>query len=235
MSNLIPFQEMQHMAQAISVSGLFGFKKPEEALALMLIAQAEGRHPAIVARDYHLIQGKPTLKSDAMLARFQEAGGVVEWLTLTDAEVKARFTHAQCGSFELGWTIAQAQSAGLTGNPTWKKFPRAMLRARVISEGIRTALPSVLSGTYTPEEIQDLHYTEPKTTLQAEVVTAPQIEAEPQKPTPSDSQFAKLLQCASQGDLDKIEKAKTYYLLSDDQLQKLDTELAVSMGSNNAD
>jgi len=58
---------------------------------------------------------------------------------------------------------------------------------------------------------------------------------EPQKPTPSDAQFAKLLQCASQGDLDKIEKAKTYYLLTDEQLQKLDTELAFSMGSNNAD
>ena len=59
MSNLIPFQEMQSMAQALAVSGLFGFKRPEEAMALMLVAQAEGRHPAIVARDYHIINGKP--------------------------------------------------------------------------------------------------------------------------------------------------------------------------------
>jgi hypothetical protein len=235
MSNLIPFQEMQHMAQAISVSGLFGFKKPEEALALMLIAQAEGRHPAIVARDYHLIQGKPTLKSDAMLARFQEAGGSIEWLTLTDAEVKARFTHAQCGSFELGWTMAQAQSAGLTGSPTWKKFPRAMLRARVISEGIRTALPSVLSGTYTPEEIQDLHYAEPKTTLQAEVVTAPQIEAEPQKPTPSEKQFSQLVELASQGNIERVEKAKVYYSMSNEQLQILDDHLAFAIGDSSAE
>jgi hypothetical protein len=222
MTQVIPFSEMQAMAQAISVSGLFGFKRPEEALALMLIAQAEGRHPAIVARDYHLIQGKPTLKADAMLARFQEAGGSVKWLVLSDSEVRAEFTHAQCGSFELSWTMAQAQSAGLTGNPTWKKFPRAMLRSRVISEGIRTALPSVLSGTYTPEEILDMD--PPKTTLQAEVVTAPQIE--PSKPTPSDSQFAKLIELANAGDKDRIEKAKAYYSLTEDQLADLEACLA---------
>jgi hypothetical protein len=153
--NIIPFNEMAQMAQVLCQSGLFGIKKQEEALALMLIAQAEGRHPAIVARDYHIISGRPTLKADAMLARFQEAGGGVEWLILTDSEVRAKFTHKSSGTFELEWTIEQAQKAQLLNNPTWKKFPRAMLRSRVLSEGIRTSYPSVICGTYTPDEVEN--------------------------------------------------------------------------------
>jgi len=153
--NIIPFSEMAQMAQVLCQSGLFGIKRQEEALALMLIAQAEGRHPAIVARDYHIISGKPTLKADAMLARYQEAGGCVEWKVLSDIEVCAIFTHKSSGSFELSWSIDMAQKAQLTNNPTWKKFPRAMLRSRVLSEGIRTSYPSVICGTHTPDEVEN--------------------------------------------------------------------------------
>jgi hypothetical protein len=49
-----------------------------------------------------------------------------------------------------------AQDAGLTRNPTWKSYPRQMLRSRCISEGIRTVFPGVVVGTYTPEEVQDM-------------------------------------------------------------------------------
>ena len=38
--------DVERMAIAIAKSGLFGAKSPEQAFALMLIAQAEGRHPA---------------------------------------------------------------------------------------------------------------------------------------------------------------------------------------------
>jgi hypothetical protein len=59
------------------------------------------------------------------------------------------------GSIEVDWTIQQAKTAGLTGKDVWKQYPRAMLRARVISEGIRTVYPGVAVGVYTPEEIAD--------------------------------------------------------------------------------
>jgi hypothetical protein len=155
MTQLITFQDMQGMAQAIAKSGLFGMKTPEQALALMLIAQAEGKHPGIVARDYHVIQGRASLKADAMLARFQEAGGKCEWFKYEDAVCEASFSHPQGGSIRLAWTLERAKAAGLTGKDVWRQYPRAMLRARVISEGIRTVFPGVLSGLYTPEEVGD--------------------------------------------------------------------------------
>ena len=154
-TNLIPVGEVQTMAIAVAKSGLFGMKTPEQALALMLVAQSEGLHPARAALEYHIIQGRPSLKADAMLSRFQNAGGKVAWLSYTDEDVTGEFSHPSGGSIKIQWTIKMAANAGLTKNPTWKQYPRAMLRARCISEGIRTVYPGVSVGIYTPEEVQD--------------------------------------------------------------------------------
>jgi hypothetical protein len=91
-----------------------------------------------------------------MMARFQQQGGKVEWKTLTDKEVTATFSHPSGGSATITWTFEQAKQAGLTGKDNWKNYPRAMLRARVVSEGIRTVFPGVVLGVYTPEEVQDI-------------------------------------------------------------------------------
>ena len=155
MSNLVPFNEIESMAIAVSKSGLFGMKTPDQAVALMLLCQAEGLHPAIAARDYHIIQGRPALKADAMLARFQQAGGKVEWKVYTDAEVTGVFSHPQGGSLEVTWTLSQAKSIGIANKDNWKNYPRAMLRARCLSEGIRAVYPGCVVGVYTPEEVQD--------------------------------------------------------------------------------
>jgi hypothetical protein len=149
------------MAVSVARSGLFGVKTPDQAMALMLIAQAEGLHPAIAARDYHVINGRPALRADAMLARFQAAGGSVRWHEYADQRVVGTFTHPQGGNVEVTWTLEMASAAGLTRNPTWKSYPRQMLRSRCISEGIRTVFPGVLVGTYTPEEVGAMEPREP--------------------------------------------------------------------------
>ena len=156
MSNIIPFTEMQSMADAIAKSGLFGMKDTNSVLALMAVAQAEGLHPATAARDFHIIQGKPALKADAMLARFQNAGGKVTWDEYTDDRVTGVFTHPNGGSLSVSWTIEQATKIGLVKPGSgWTKFPRAMLRSRCISEGIRSVYPGSVTGFYSPEEVAD--------------------------------------------------------------------------------
>ncbi len=155
MNAIVPFNDIERMAKAISSSSLFGVKTADQAVALMLVAQAEGMHPAIAATHYHVINGRPTLKADAMLSRFQAAGGKVNWTVYTDDVVTGVFSHPQGGSVSVEWSVAKAQQAGLTKNPTWRQYPRQMLRARCISEGIRTVYPGVTVGVYTPEEVQD--------------------------------------------------------------------------------
>lgn len=172
--------DMQVMASAIVKSGLFGMKTPDQALALMIVATAEGRHPGSVAADYHIIQGRASLKADSMLARFQQSGGRVEWHDHTNEKVSATFTHPAGGSLRIDWDMARAKAAGLGGKDNWKSYPRQMLRARVISEGVRATFPAVLNGMYTPEEVQEFDAPRPVRSAKVEPVTeAPVVEVEP--------------------------------------------------------
>ena len=150
--------EIEKAAQYMAKSGLFGVKDPVQAVALMLLAQAEGTHPARAVQEYHIIGGRPALRADAMLARFLAAGGRVEWHALTDERAEATFSHPQGGTVRLAWTLEDAKRAGLLDkrDSGWHKYPRAMLRARLISEGVRTVFPGVATGVYTPEEVMDL-------------------------------------------------------------------------------
>lgn len=106
---LVPYQDMERMAAVIAQSGLFGVKNPTQALALMLLAQAEGMHPVTAARDYHIIGTRPSMKADTMLARFQFSGGKVEWTAYTEKEVTGVFSHpASPNKVPVTWTIEQA-------------------------------------------------------------------------------------------------------------------------------
>jgi len=155
-NNLIPYADMQQMAEAMVKSNLFGMKDVNQVIALGLVAQADGMPFASAVRDYDIILGRPALKSASMQARFQAAGGKVEWKDYTDEQVTGVFSHPNGGSLELTWTIEQAQRIGLVKpNSGWSKYPRAMLRARCLSEGIRTVFPGCLGNMYAPEEVQD--------------------------------------------------------------------------------
>ena len=167
---MIPLNDMIQMAGAVAASGLFGMKTKEQALALMLVAQAEGQHPATITQDYDIIQGKATRKTHSVLARFQAAGGRVEWHQLTNEIADATFSHPAGGALRIDWTLEQARAANLTGKDNWKNYPRAMLRARVIAEGVRAVYPAALGGMLTPEEAQDIEVLPPRDMGAAEVV-----------------------------------------------------------------
>jgi len=202
MTNLVPYQDMERMAMAIAKSKLFGMKTPEEAIALMAIAQAEGMHPATAARDFHVIQGRPALKADAMLARFQAAGGKVRWVEYTDQRVCGEFSHPAGGTVEIDWDWKRAMAAGLTNKDNWKSYPRQMLRARVISEGVRTVFPGANSGLYTVEEVQDMDERD---------VTPAHVESAPPPPPPTalteDERMDHLAAIEAASDLDSLKRA----------------------------
>lgn len=148
--------DMKIAAQYIVDSKMFGLQTIPQVVALGMIAKAEGRPFASVARDYDTIQGRPALKSVACLSRFQQAGGVIEWIERNDKTVTASFTHPQVkGALRVTWDIARATAAGLTGKDNWRKYPCQMLSSRVLAEGVRATFPACLSGVYLVEEVQD--------------------------------------------------------------------------------
>jgi hypothetical protein len=113
-------------------------------------------HPAIAARDFDVIQGRPAKKAEAMMRDFMRSGGKVEWHELADTAAEATFSHPQGGSLRLRWDMDRAKKAELGSKDMWRKYPRQMLRARLISEGVRTVFPLATSGMYVPEEVRDI-------------------------------------------------------------------------------
>jgi len=163
MSNIIPVSDMTVMADSIVKSGFYGFKTKEQVMAVMLVAQAENKHPASVVQEYDIIQGKPALKSQAILARFQLSGGSVQWEEVTPKKVKGTFKHPQGGSLTVEWTIEMAKQAGIYREGSgWSKYPEDMLRARVISRAVRSIYPACILGHYATEEVMDFDSPMPK-------------------------------------------------------------------------
>jgi len=151
----MPLRDMQTLAVAIAESRLFGIKTPDQALVLMAIAQAEGRHPVEAARDYDIINNRPAKKAEAMLRDFIQAGGTVKWHSLTDQLADATFCHPQTGEVRIDWDMKRAEAA-FGKKEMYAKFPRQMLRSRVVSEGVRTLWPLATSGMYEPGEAADI-------------------------------------------------------------------------------
>lgn len=155
-----PLAAVERLGEMIAQSGLFGCTKVEQGQVLALQCMSERMPPLEMAKTYHMISGKLSMRSDAMLGKYQMSGGKVTWKVRNDKEVTAVFSHR---GNELSFTakmdefVASGVATDGRGQlkDNWKKFPRQMLTARVISEAVRLLAPEIVFGIYTPEEVQD--------------------------------------------------------------------------------
>jgi hypothetical protein len=153
------FDQIRQMANSFAKSGLFGVKDPDQALSLLLYGQALGKHPAIIMRDYNLINNRLAKTAEAMLRDFQASGGRVDWKKYDDEGCVGVFTHPLSPTpITIDWDMNRAKKAGLAGKngDMYGKYTRAMFRSRVISEGVRTTAPDATENMYTPEEIRTI-------------------------------------------------------------------------------
>ncbi len=147
------WDEIQQMAEVTARSGLFKMNA-QQIVVLMMLAESEGIHPIRAVAMYDIIEGKPELKSIAKAAKFQQAGGVIEWLETSTEAAEAIFSHpTSCpAGVRVRYTIEDAKVACLAHKDNWKKNPADMLVARCLSRGVRRCLPGVLMGIYEVEE-----------------------------------------------------------------------------------
>lgn len=89
---------------------------------------------------------------------------------------------------ESSFTVDDAKTAGLTGNDTWRKFPRNMCFARALSNGVRVYTPDVFYGApvYVEGEISGEFETKNQETTEQpatalETAVQPAEAAEPQE------------------------------------------------------
>lgn len=162
-SPAMTLHEVWQMAEHVSDSKLFAATTPQAAFTLMMLAQAEGLHPIQAMRRYHIIEGRPSMRSDAMQAEFQARGGKIKILKSDATEARAVFSHPehQPDGFEMAVTFEQFKATGsIMGKygvkDNWKHSAADMLWARLVTKAIRRIYPGIVAGIYSSDEVQDM-------------------------------------------------------------------------------
>ena len=158
-----PMQAIKTLGMSIFKSGIFGLDKPEQGEILAMQCMVEKKSPLELARTYHFIQGQLAIRSDALLAKYQMARGKVDWKVRTDERVEAVFSRdGQSATIVADMKEYVGNGTAMTTDKktnqpclkdNWKKWPRRMLTARAISEGVRLIAPECCFGTYVVEEL----------------------------------------------------------------------------------
>jgi hypothetical protein len=200
---IAPITDFKEMAK--SLAPLFGLKE-NDFFALMLIADADGIHPARANLEYDIVKGKPAIKSQAALSRFQNAGGVIQWIKRDDSGATLKLSHKSAGELVVSWDESRARKAGVYDtNPNYKKYPAAMYSARCIAEGVRALLPSCLSGLYLGEEVQDFGPKAEPQPAEYQIVNDPPKQVIQEAPKDKRSQAIELYHKATGGDAEKMQ------------------------------
>lgn len=165
----------KELGSDIAQSQMFGCKNIAQGTVIAMHCLQTATPILNYQREYHLIDGKPSMKSEAMLGKFIEKGGKINWVQDgTDGAAELQMQLPGGATVTNRYSIDDAKQAGLIKpNSGWVKNPRNMLRARVVSEAMRMYAPHLVVGCYTPEEIADIAGESAPAVTQPEAVSAP--------------------------------------------------------------
>lgn len=157
-------QFIDSCAEWVVVGKIGGCKNIADAKSLLMISYRTGQDIHQIAARNHIIGGKLSKRPESMLADFNAAGGLHEWIDFGDDGKKATIKLEAGGrSLAASFTIEEAMRRDLVPPENekgrekhqWVKMPGEMLRARAISKAMRAFRPQFCDGLYTPEELMD--------------------------------------------------------------------------------
>lgn len=152
--------EVQSMAEVLSKSTLLpdALKgKAADVVVQILAGQELGLAPMASIRGVHIVQGKPLLSADTMVALVM-GSGLCEYFSLVEeTETKVVYETKRKGSphtQRASWSDEDTKLAGLNTKDNWRLHRKQMRRARARAILARDVYPDVLAGCYDPDEIQ---------------------------------------------------------------------------------
>lgn len=147
----------------------------EKAIAVMLAGRELGLPPMQSIRAIAIVDAKPTLSAETMLAlAYQRVPGLSVQVTTSPTGAVVTGTRRPGDKpTTVSFTKEQALAAGLLSKDNWRKYPEAMYRARAISAWCRVVTPDAVMGVYTPEELEPSAPRPAEVLLPTEVVDDP--------------------------------------------------------------
>lgn len=149
----LPLAEVTVISKTFADSGLFADSKTAaQAMVKVLAGQEIGIPPFAAMSGIHIIQGKPVLGAGLIASRIK-GSGKYDYI-VTEHTEKSCSIDFFCGSEKIGNSTFTLEDAKKAGTKNLDKFPRNMLFARAISNGVKWYCPDVFAGpVYVPEEM----------------------------------------------------------------------------------
>lgn len=140
-------------------SRIFGqFPTPEAMLAVILAGRAHGLGAFQALQGFHLIQGRPSASAALIIGLVKRHPACRYFRLVESTPERATYETQREGEPEptrMTYTIEMAKVAGLTGKDNWKKDSGAMCMARCGTRLARAVYSDIVSGLYSPDEIED--------------------------------------------------------------------------------
>jgi hypothetical protein len=157
-NSIVPFQEVQALSRAFYQSGYFKDATSEaQAIVKVMFGQELGFGPAAAMSGIYIIQGKPSLSANLMAAAVKRSGKYDYRVTvMEDKEVSIEFFQRVGDEMEsIGISRFTEADAKRAGTKNTDKFPRNMLFARAMSNGVKWFCPDIFTGAavYEPGEL----------------------------------------------------------------------------------
>ena len=155
------FEQAERLAKIIASSDFAPKEyknKPQNVLIAVQMGAEVGLKPMQAIQNISIINGKPCVYGDAMLA-LVKAHQDCEWIAeeFDDATKTAtckvkRKNNPVC---ERTFSLQEAKIAGLEIRPVWKLYQKRMLQMRARGFALRDSFPDALQGLNSAEEVQD--------------------------------------------------------------------------------
>lgn len=162
--NLFPSpQELETISKVAKMALASGFLgkdvcSAEKAEYIIMKGKELGIPPILALTQINVIQGKISVSAELMLTLVRKncPNARIEFVELSNTKCIINAQRPPERSVSFKYTIEDAATARLIDKQgdMWKKYPRAMLRSRCVSECCRSLFSDALMGaSYTPEEL----------------------------------------------------------------------------------
>lgn len=149
--------EIMSLGDVFTKSGYFrDVREQAQAVVKILYGRELGFSPVVSMMGIHVIEGKPALSANLMGAMVKRSGRYDYRVTkLTDTECTLDFTQDGQAVGQSTFTMQDAQKARVIRDGSgWTKYPRNMLFARALSNGVKLFCPELSAcPIYVPEEL----------------------------------------------------------------------------------
>lgn len=147
---------MRQQADVLIKSGFLptGINTPEKALAIMMKGKELGIPAMEALSSINVIQGKPSVSPQLMLALARRTG-LLENIDIKkdDKEAVVTITRKGMAPVTTRFGIKEATAQGLIGKDNYRKQPSVMFQWRALAENLRLTFGDAISGLYTYDEM----------------------------------------------------------------------------------